>query len=490
VARFRLGSLFSSGLVCTACWLAACAASLGPGYVVEKQSIQVTFLPNPEPRIQVAAEYRLKNTGNQNLDSLDVRLPGRRFRPSAVSIAWDGVPLSQSSSPDNPRDTLVSFSSPWSIGATHTIRFTYDIRSASGEEGSIVFTPDAFNLPAEGWAPALPQPRGVFGVGGVPPKKWELSVRVPPGFLVHASGRNEKHSAKNSEVEFRFEQTADDFSSFVVAGRYHEAVQDLPGNQEVHVWSREEIHSDELQQAGGSLSIMLATYDSLFGARGKSKPPLWIVECPSEVGCVSPRSGLYSSILYGEDARGAAEMISRDTVLVDPRVAQGQREAIAGPALAASWLGYGQNPGFYEHQPPMSALPAFAAALARESSSGAQVRGQIIQRALAQVPAHVSRESNDDPAISRAKGILLFYALRDRVGPENFQRALQQMLSSRRGRGFDITDLISALEVESKQVIGPFVREWIKRPGVPADFRTMYSQSNARQDSLVQEAIP
>ena len=313
---------------------------------------------------------------------------------------------------------------------------------------------------------------------------------MPSDFLVHASGRNEKRSARNSEREIRFEQTTDDLSSFVVAGRYHEAVQDLPGNQTVHVWSRAEIHSDELQRAGESLSKTLATYDSLFGPRGENKPPLWIVECPSEAGCISPRTGLYSVILYGEGARGAAEMISRDTVLVDPRVAQGQREAIAGPALAASWLGYGQNPGFYEQQPPMSALPAFAAALARESSSGPQVRGQIIQRALAQVPGQVSRESNNDPAISRAKGILLFYALRDRVGPGNFQKALQRMLSARKGRGFDITDLISALEAESKQVVGPFVREWIKRPGVPEDFRTMYSQANARQDSLVQEATP
>ena len=183
-------------------------------------------------------------------------------------------------------------------------------------------------------------------------------------------------------------------------------------------------------------------------------------------------------------------MISRDTVVIDPRVPQGQQEALAGPALAAGWLGYGQNPGFYEQQPPMSALPSFAAALAREVSSGPQVRKEIIQRALAQIPAGASPESNGDPSVLRAKSLLLFYALHDRVGPEKFQKAMQHMLYARQSRGFDITDLVSALEEESRQSVGPLVREWIKRPGVPEDFRAMYSRSTARQDSLAQEATP
>jgi hypothetical protein len=181
-------------------------------------------------------------------------------------------------------------------------------------------------------------------------------------------------------------------------------------------------------------------------------------------------------------------MISRDTVLVDSTGPAADRQALAGPALAAGWLGYGQNPGFYEQGPPMSALPAFATALARESSSGPQVREEIIQRTLARIPAHPARDSNTDPVIARAKGLLLFYALRERVGPQLFQKALQHMLSARQGRGFDITDLISSLEQESHQTVGPFVREWLKRPGVPQDFRAKYAQSAAQQFSNTQEA--
>jgi aminopeptidase N len=138
----------------------------------------------------------------------------------------------------------------------------------------------------------------------------------------------------------------------------------------------------------------------------------------------------------------------------------------------------------------MSVLPAFAAALALESSAGAQVRQKIIRRALAQIPAPAAPESNNDPAVTRAKSLLLFYALSDRVGADPFQKALRHMLYARRQRGFDLSDLISAVEEESHQDIGPFVRQWIKRPGVPDDFRATYSQSTATQETTAQEATP
>jgi len=183
----------------------------------------------------------------------------------------------------------------------------------------------------------------------------------------------------------------------------------------------------------------------------------------------------------------SSEMISQDSVVVDPALSTGSFEASAGPALAAGWLGYGQNPGFYEQQPPVSALPAFATALAREASAGAAVRSEIIGRALADVPQHAEADSNASPAVTRAKSLLLFYALRDRVGPDSFQRGVQHMLYARRRRGFDVTDLISALEQESHQTLGPFVRQWIKRPGVPDEFRAVHSQTASRQQTSLQE---
>ena len=77
MARSLTTLLLSAVLLsCTALWLAACAAPLGPGYIVEKQEVRVSFSPEPVPSIHIAAEYHLKNTGNQELSALDVRLPG------------------------------------------------------------------------------------------------------------------------------------------------------------------------------------------------------------------------------------------------------------------------------------------------------------------------------------------------------------------------------------------------------------------------------
>jgi hypothetical protein len=315
-------------------------------------------------------------------------------------------------------------------------------------------------------------------------------VRVPNGFLVHASGSKEKHFAKNSDMEFRFEQTAADLNPFVVAGLYLETHQDLQDNQRLRIWSRSDVNSAQLQQVVEALSKTLATYDSLFATRGKSRPPLWIVECAENAGCLSQRTTASGALLYGESSGDSAEMISRDTILFDPRAASAKPEALAGPALASGWLGYGQNPGFYEQQPPMSALPVFAAALALETSAGPQVRQKIIHRALAQVTVSAAPESNNDPAVIRAKGLLLFYALSDRVGADPFQKALRHMLYARRQRGFNLSDLISAVEEESHQDVGPFVRQWIKRPGVPNEFRATYSQSTATQETIAQEATP
>ena len=180
-------------------------------------------------------------------------------------------------------------------------------------------------------------------------------------------------------------------------------------------------------------------------------------------------------------------MISHDSVLVDAPAGFSSIGASAGPALAAGWLGYGQNPGFYEQQPPVSALPAFAAALAGEAVSGQAARAEVIERGLLAIPEPATPSSNADPAVVRAKSLLLFYALRDRVGSEAFQKAIQHMLYARQRRGFNVSDLIAALEEESHQSIGPYVRQWIKRPGIPAEFRSRYAQSARTQQPFPQE---
>jgi hypothetical protein len=468
-----------------ACWLAGCATPFGPGYAVQQQRIQVRFSPQPQPLLRITAEYRLLNTGNQPLDSLDVRLPGRRYRPSSFAISWDRAPLPHNVSPDNPRDTELRFGQLWKVGEIHTLELAYELASAAGED-TVGFSADAFYLPSEGWTPQLPQARGLFGFGGVPPRKWLLVIQIPREFLVHASGQGVKHAVTGPSDEYSFEQTAADFHPFVIAGKYVETLQTLSRDRKVRLWTRGKPDAGQLADSGASLSKILSAYETLFGAGGKSSG-LWIVECPSPGGCATQREAGYTALLYGSDSPRSAQLVSRDSVAVDARAGVASIEASTGPAFAAGWLGYGQNPGFYEQQPPVSALPAFAAALAREAVAGESARLEIIERGLLAVPEPAPPSSNADPAVVRAKSLLLFYALRDKVGPDAFERAIQHMLYARQRRGFNVSDLIAALEEASHQSIGPFVRQWIKRPGIPPEFRSRYAQSAGSQQTFFQE---
>ena len=91
--------------------------------------------------------------------------------------------------------------------------------------------------------------------------------------------------------------------------------------------------------------------------------------------------------------------------------------------------------------------------------------------------------------VLRAKSFLFFYGLQDRFGAQTFDAALRHMLDARSERGFNLDDLIASLEQESHQNAAEFVRLWMKRPGVPADFRSRYETAPAAT-SLTKESIP
>jgi len=219
---------------------------------------------------------------------------------------------------------------------------------------------------------------------------------------------------------------------------------------------------------------------------------LWVVECPEPRGCLST-GNTARALLAGDDApQATGEMISADTVMVDLSGGVPTLAASAAPSLAASWLGYGQNPGFYEQEPPLSMFPAFAAAVGREAVEGPTYRTEVIRRALARIPRRTDsapphgKRPEEPPAVVRAKSLLFFYGLEDRYGPEVFRKATSAMLEARRGRGFAISDLIASFDQESgKYNTAEFVRLWMKHPGVPDEFRARYENSSGNASAVI-----
>lgn len=461
-----------------ACWASSCAAPLGPGYAVEQQEIRVRFAP-AEQSIHIAAEYHLRNTGTRPIEQIEVLVPcTRRLHCGPATMQWDGAEISAQPASENPRNSVLRFAEPWSLSAAHTLRIVYDVLPPEAGTAALGFSADAFYLPAARWSPELPQVPGLFGFGGVPPKKWQLIVEVPKGFLVHTSGVVKKtHGESSGEVTYRAQQTGKDGSPFVVAGRY--TAQEVRGaKQKVILWSRSPASAEILRQASAQMASTAEVYNTIFGAPAHRLPVFWIVECPAPAGCFSHfRANVVALLDAGQPDQPSAELASADTVMVDPSKGAPKLAEAAGPSLAASWLGYGRSPGFYEQTPPMSLLPVFAAAQSRERIEGPQARAATIRRALRLIPKDPppgKSAAPADEAQERAKALLFFYGLQDRYGPEVFHNAIGHMLYARAKRGFDLDDLIAAFEQETHQNVAQFVRLWLKHPDVPADFRARY----------------
>jgi len=306
---------------------------------------------------------------------------------------------------------------------------------------------------------------------------------------VLTSGIVAKNSRGGGELSVRAVQEPRDRYPFVIAGRYTSTPLGAT-EQKVYLWTRGAQNARSLGRASDALVRAIQAYDSAFGSRSKDAHPLWIVECPVADGCFSIRDSAYAKMLGEAEEPITAEMASLDTVLADIRGATPEIAALVAPSLAASWLGYGQNPGFYEQGAPLYALPAFAAATGRESVEGLSVREGTIRRALRFVPWDAPKQKTEDAAILRAKSFLFFYALRERYGQEAFGNALRHMLDARRGRGFNLDDLIAAFEQETHQNVAEFVRLWMKHPGVPDEFRARHENVSALASRSSKEVVP
>jgi hypothetical protein len=466
--------LLLAGSVCTC----SCVAPFGPGYTIENQEIRVQFGPTPEPGIRFDATYQLRNTGMRPVYSLEVRLPGRhRFRLVHAQADWDGTSLTEQTSPANPRNTLLAFPQQWKVSEKHTLRLTAEFQNPAPGENGLSFSSDAFFLPSEGWAPELLPSQGLFGVGGIPPNQWRLEVRVPAGFLVHTSGRYPKTSRVGGEVIVQSVQRPEDRYPFVVAGLYKETPLEA-GKQKVFLWSRAVGESATFRESVDKLVRAIQAYDVTFGSRTQNAQPLFFVECPILAGCFSAEQSSFAGLLGAEPGAASSQLASLDTLMLDftggaPKI------AASAPSLAASWLGYGQNPGFYDQQPPLSAFPAFAAALGQEAIEGPSFRTETIRRALRMIPTSALTRKPEKESVLRAKSFLFFYALEERYGRDVFNRAFRHMLSARRGRGFNLDDLIAAFEEEAHQNVAEFVRLWMKHPGVPDEFRAGHEAASA-----------
>lgn len=461
-------------------FLSGCSVALGPGYSIQKQNFELIFVPSPEPHLAVRCTYQLVNSGNQPLQSIRLVVPpSEAFHRTVTVVEWNGQRLNDqpvgAAAPTDIGDTIeLRWNDSWNPKQKRTLLLSYELASGAHLGGFLAATPETFFAYPGSWNPTLLAPKGTLGTGEVSPKEWNISVRVPNGFLVHASGTPGKKSSSLDAVVYSFLQKPGDFAPFAAGGKYIEKEINSDGGK-ILFWTLQPVDSQAAQSAAVSVAQRARYYETEYGKGGKIDSTIRLLECviPGQsFGCGQLPQTIF--IHQAWIARG----------LKDKKFYED-----ADFELAYTWFGGVSHVRFDEFPLPMDAAAPYAGWEAQAHEVGGDARGERIRWLLGDFDKH-AEECKDKIVLPRpaslqscsysaswSKSGLFFFALEDRIGRSALHNALRNMIQARRGRDFELADLISAIEAESHQPQGLFVREWLKHRGIPDDFRARYSSS-------------
>jgi hypothetical protein len=462
-------------------FLGACSVPIGPGFLIQKQDLELRFVSSPEPHLAVRCTYQLINSGNRPLKSLRLLLPpAESFHRTATTAEWNsqsiGVQIVTAAAATDRADTMeLHWNDPWTPKQKGTLILTYELSTGLHLGTYLAVSPDTFFAFPESWKPALLPPKNLFVVGGVSPKRWRLSVRVPSGFLVHASGTAGKRSTVGGEWIYSFDQRLRDFAPFAAGGKYVEREFRSDGER-ILFWTLQPVDPRAAQNVATSIASRAHYYETEYGDGGKGDRTIRLIECVIPVenfGC-----GALPETVFVDQAwiaRGLKDKEFYDDVNFE---------------LAYTWFGGVARVRFEEYPLPMDALAPYAGWEAQAMEGGGARPSRIRcllsdfdkrsasckEKIILPLPAGALGCSYS-PAWSKS-GLLLF-AIEDRIGRRSLHNSLKYMIQARRGQDVNLEDLIAALESETHQPQGEFVRKWLKHPGIPEDFRARYSMAVA-----------
>jgi hypothetical protein len=450
--------------------LAGCAAPLGPGYRIEHQELSVEYVSGAQPALRVRAVWHVENTGYQPLGGVEASLPDPQSHDLRdVRAGLNGDALEPAPADGSVR---IAFDPPLSIGESREIAVTYELHGARSEFAGTDVTPQGFILAAGDWAPVLLRPKHAFSRGGEAPMSWEMNIRVPAGWRVHASGRprgsERGEQEQTASVTCRFAQRRrEDSLPFAVGGAFHEAAFKAGGN-EVVFWTREPLPASLGQRAAEAAAGTVQFYEGVFGPRKNATRRWWIIECPRKNPCWPlAETAMVGAEIQREDSWSAV-------------LSELERQ------LAYSWLDFRVHPDWEKEPLPMGVLAEYAGELAAAAREGGQARQKLVHGLVETFDDYKARQPEppvfsvllSDPVPARqfagVKSELFFFALEDAVGRENLLRALRHLLKTYQGGTWRADDLRSAAEQESGKNLAPLFHRWLVDPGIPGDFRSLY----------------
>lgn len=449
---------------------AGCTLPFGPALTIERQSLELAYVRSPEPHVEVRATWRVKNTGDRPVTALDVQLPDAKTHGvSGVRAECGGKELAPGPA-EKGSATRFALQAPLAIKARLEVSASYIL--AAGAGGGVTTSEVGFVLPPGDWAPVLlpPSADGPFAHGGEPPAKWDMTVRVPAGFRVYASGRARGQNKGADTVVWKFQQRREDWLPFAAGGEFQEEKITAAGG-DVIFWTRQAMPRDLAQRAAESVGGTAEFYDAEFGERDTKHRTLRIIECPSSLACWAvPGAALPGRELYMPEIwKSGARTMDRQ--------------------LALTWLDFRIQPVWDVEPFPMSALADYAADLAaatREGGEGGDGRQRKVRELIREFDrlenpvkerAVLGVRLNDPNPVRRyaeLKSELFFFALEDATGYENLRLAILHLQRLYARQGWRAADLQAAVNVESGKDFVPLFRAWLRETGIPEDFRSRY----------------
>ncbi len=460
--------------------LAACAVPLAPGYRIEQQSMEVRYVAASPVHLSIRARYRLKNTGNAELEFLEAALPDEQtFGRQNLRVHLDGREVAVEPDGDGAaRSVRIRFAPPWPQKQRRSLVLEYDLAPAPPGHAALAVNDGSFHIRDAAAFPTLRPPKGTFAEGGEKPTEIALAFQAPADFRVFAGGREQGSQRRSGETEARFRLAKKEQDPFVVAGRYQEK-ESRSGDARVVFWTFEPLDADQAQAAATRLAATFETYRTAFGPIGK---------IPATVRMVETQARLTQQAAGSEDAAGVA--VQAGALLNRQAFALGITSDafldLADHELANTWFGQAIVPRRRVEPALGEGLAEYAALVAAEARGGEAVRRNRAARLLRWFDE--SRKQTADKPLLRlepsdpfeqrvfghSKGALFFVALEDQYGKENVRRALARLVSSLRGEHFGFAALMSALELETGQKLGEFFRLWLDQTGIPEEVRSRY----------------
>jgi hypothetical protein len=481
--RLRRNSL--KLLLASAVLATGCVHPLGPGYHFDDRQAEIRVFPEAPGSLHFHVVDELDNTGNRPLRSLEVRLPqARSFGEQNMRVLVEGAPVApERSSTTDARMVRAPFAPVWPQNEKRRVVTEWDLSPEASSRGTIVASPNGFFVADETALPLWQTPKGVFATGGTQPDKELLTVFIPPDFRLLAPGKRLKSSQEGNQVAQRFLiNPADDFITYVVAGRYQEKI--IPSRLgSVQFWTFQPLDGAAAQRAADRLSSTMKALADYFGPAPLNGPAVRVVESPVELPAESGALGDPGGASFPAgallDSRAFQQGIANERVL-----------QLAEYELARSWYGWRVRPRPEAQILMGRGVGLFGLVIAAEAGGPEERRNMIASlidrydearaaapdKRLMEPPVGYTREERISTAYRAG---LFIVALEDLCGHDNLRTALRDIVHDRAGSDTGYEELRAATEYESGKDLAQVFRNWLIEPGIPGDFRARYQKSAA-----------